>query len=177
MNRRRIQQEMDIIQQEKRIQELKEYYKLEQHPEGGWFSECYTSQATEPGRAFAGSIYFLLAGKDISHFHRIDCEEVWYFHEGGGLKITTIDESGRVETIRLGSNMENGENVMAVIPKGVIFASQTTDPESYCFVSCMTAPKFSYDGFELIEREELKALFPGIPEEVLALSYDKCPGR
>ena len=169
---------------EQRVQELKEYYRLEQHPEGGWFAECYTSegtfarepvtgqeQAAVPARAFSGSIYFLLDKGDISHFHRIDCEEVWYFHEGCGLKITTIDEAGNIEAIHLGSDISKGESVMAVIPKGVIFASQTLDPEGYCFVSCMTTPKFSYDGFKLISREELKELCPDAPEDVLALAY------
>ncbi|WP_081677499.1 cupin domain-containing protein [Butyrivibrio sp. WCD3002] len=33
-------------------------------------------------RPLAGSIYFLLTEDEISHFHQIDCEEIWYHHEG-----------------------------------------------------------------------------------------------
>ena len=65
---------------ESRIQELKTHYKLEQHPEGGCFSECFTSRENKDLRALAGSIYFLLEKDEISHFHKIDCEEIWYFH-------------------------------------------------------------------------------------------------
>ena len=65
-----------------RTNELKEKYKLEKHPEGGWFSESYTSPFDNGTRAFMGSIYFLLEGHDISHFHQIDCDEIWYHHEG-----------------------------------------------------------------------------------------------
>ena len=64
---------------------LKQTYALEKHPEGGWFSEVYTSRDASDGRPIAGSIYFLLDKGEVSHFHRIDCDELWYFHEGCGL--------------------------------------------------------------------------------------------
>ena len=34
------------------------------------------------GRATAGSIYFLPEKDDVSHFHRLDCDEIWYYHAG-----------------------------------------------------------------------------------------------
>ena len=73
-----------------RAEELKNKYNLERHPEGGWFSEVYTSPFDIGNRAFMGSIYFLLEGEDISHFHQIDCDEIWYHHEGCALKITML---------------------------------------------------------------------------------------
>ena len=39
---------------------------------------------------------------------------------------------------------------MVVVPKGSIFAAENLDPQGYTFVSCMTTPKFSYDGFILV---------------------------
>ena len=65
-----------------RTDELKEKYKLKKHPEGGWFSGSYTSLFDLEARAFMGSIFFLLETNDISHFHQIDCDEIWYHHEG-----------------------------------------------------------------------------------------------
>lgn len=74
---------------EKRSAALIRAYALERHPEGGWFSEVFT--AAEGGeRKLAGSIYFLLDRDDISHFHQIDCEELWYFHEGCGLNCNPV---------------------------------------------------------------------------------------
>ena len=58
----------------KRIEKLKETYAIEAHPEGGWFSEVYTANVEK--RALAGSIYFLLIGEEIPHFHQVDCEEI-----------------------------------------------------------------------------------------------------
>ena len=149
-----------------RVAELKEKYSLEKHPEGGWFSEVYTAPFSAESRALAGSIYFLLDKDDISHFHRIDCDEVWYFHEGCGLKITVI-ENGEISEFLLG--MEPSEDAMIVINKGAVFAAENIDKNSYTFISCMTAPKFSYDGFELLSKKEIKSLTPNFPDEKLYL--------
>ena len=43
-----------------REKELISEYGLDKHPEGGWFSESYTSADTRDGRPLSGSIYFLL---------------------------------------------------------------------------------------------------------------------
>ena len=65
-----------------RSEQLKAAYHLEKHPEGGWFSEVYTAPFQAEDRPLAGSIYFLLDQNEISHFHQIDCDEIWYYHEG-----------------------------------------------------------------------------------------------
>ena len=39
-----------------RTEQLKEIYRLEAHPEGGWFAEVYTAPFEKEGRALAGSI-------------------------------------------------------------------------------------------------------------------------
>ena len=154
-----------------RIDELKSHYKLDKHPEGGWFSECYTSKGEHEGRSFAGSIYFLLEADEVSHFHQIDCEEIWYFHEGCGMKITVITDDGMEEYI-LGNNVQEDENAMVVIPEGAIFAATNLDKDSYTFVSCVTAPKFMYEGFRLIGKTELKELHPELMDDVISLAYD-----
>lgn len=62
---------------EARSTQLKEKYNLEPHPEGGWLAECYTAPFSKEARPLMGSIYFLLEGDDISHFHQIDCDEIY----------------------------------------------------------------------------------------------------
>ena len=153
---------------ENRAEQLKEKYKLERHPEGGWFSETYTSPYEHEGRAFMGSIYFLLEGDDISHFHQIDCYEIWYHHEGCGLKITMIID-GKVSECIIGPG--EGQEAMAVIPKGAIFAAENLDKGGYCFMSCATTPKFTYDGFRLVDAAEIKSLCPSEFETIKHLSF------
>ena len=155
----------------KRIETLKETYGLESHPEGGWFSECYTSTDKKGDRPLAGSIYFLLIGDEISHFHQIDCEEIWYHHEGCAVKITVIMD-GQLEELLLGRDIENGEKAMAVIPKGAIFAAENLDKDSYCFMSCATAPQFTYDGFRLGGKKEIKDICGENAESILYIAYE-----
>ena len=153
---------------------LKEYYSLMQHPEGGWFSEVYTSTARSKERAFSGSIYYLLDGPEISHFHQIDCEEIWYYHEGCGLKITMLfpDDPERCEEHLLSPRLAEGGKVMVAIPKGAIFAAENLQKDSYTFMSCATCPAFQYEGFQLVPKEEISRMFPEHAEKILRLAYD-----
>lgn len=151
-----------------RTEELTRLYHLLPHPEGGSFAEVYTSSAAVYGRALAGSIYFLLNGEEISHLHVIDCEEVWYYHEGTGLTLTLIAPDGTVTRETLGADAARGERFMLTVPAGTAFASENADKRGYTFVSCMTAPRFSYDGFRLLTRAELERL---CPREAGSLGY------
>lgn len=140
----------------KRSEELIEKYELEGHPEGGYFKEVYTAPYMyEESRETGGSIYFMLGENDISHMHVIDCDEIWYFHEGCGMKITLIDEKGNITSEKLGMNFDENEKAMVVIPKGVMFAAENLDKTSYTFVSCATTPQFQYQGFKLVPEDEL----------------------
>ena len=147
-----------------REEELIKEYALVAHPEGGWFSECYTSENMCDGRALAGSIFFLLRRGERSVFHQIDCDEIWYYHEGCGMRITVLTEAARGEYL-LGSNLKKGERAMVVVPKGAVFSAENVSEDGYTFVSCMTAPKFSYDGFRFVYEEELRRKYPDLPEE------------
>ena len=146
-----------------RIAQLKAAYHLQPHPEGGWFSEVYTAPFEKAGRALMGSIYFLLAGNDISHFHQIDCDELWYHHEGCALRVTVLHD-GVCQTLMLGSDVEAGQRSMAVIPAGAIFAAEPAVPNSYAFLSCATTPAFRYEGFRLVSRTELSTIPGALPE-------------
>ncbi len=139
-----------------RANELIQNYGMRQHPEGGWFIEGYTAPYMyQSDREACGSIYFLLSETDISHFHVIDCDEIWYYHEGCGMLITMIDPNGKVNVVKLGMDIANDEKAMVVIPKGVIFAAENLDNTSYTFVSCVTTPQFRYTGFRLVKESEV----------------------
>ena len=153
-----------------RVESLKKIYSLNAHVEGGYFSEVYTAPFAENDRATAGSVYFLLDEKDISRFHKIDCDEIWYYHEGCGLKIYVLRD-GKIERFLLGKNIERGQRAMVIIPAGIIFAAENINKNSYTFVSCVTTPKFNYEGFKLIMRQEILESYPKAPENLLRLAY------
>ncbi len=98
----------------------------------------------------------MLDGNEISHFHQIDCDEIWYYHEGCGLKITMLMEKQEKSEYFLGRDFQNGERYMLVIPKGAIFAAENLNKDDFTFVSCATTPKFKYDGFRLLKKDEIK---------------------
>jgi predicted cupin superfamily sugar epimerase len=148
-----------------RAQELIARYGLQRHPEGGWFAEDYTCRWEKDGRPLAGSIFFLLDGAELSHFHQIDCDELWYFHEGCGLKITMLLD-GRKSELLLG--LGPGERACVLLPAGSVFAAENLDKTGCTFLSCATAPAFRYEGFRLVYPGELEEL---IPEEARALRY------
>ena len=149
----------------RRVDVLKETYHLEAHVEGGSFAEVYTAPFEKDGRALAGSIFFLLDSGEISHFHVIDCDEIWYFHEGCGMKITVLKENAKEEYL-LGNNAAEGECPMAVIPKGCIFAAENLSREGYSFVSCVTTPGFEYAGFRIVGRDEIQKRYPALFDEI-----------
>lgn len=139
-----------------RTEELIRAYSLEAHPEGGYFAEMFTAEGSAKGRNFAGSIYFLLGAGDISHFHQIDCEEIWFFHEGCGLTVHILAPDGSYRRELLGNDLSRGQKPMVVVEKGAIFAAENVTPEGYTFLSCVTTPRFLYEGFRLVPAEELK---------------------
>ena len=155
----------------RRAEELKEIFHLEKHVAGGLFAEVYTSPFEKDGRPISGSIYFLLDRGEISRFHVIDCDEIWYYHEGCGMKITVLAGNKKEEHL-LGMNYHRGERPMAVIPKGCIFAAENLENDGYSFVSCVTTPGFDYDGFRLVGREELSQQFPDEYDRIGYLAAD-----
>ena len=146
---------------------LIEAYHMEKHPEGGFFAEAFTSAEeyvppdTKKRRALAGSIYYLLGEGETSLFHQIDCEELWYYHEGCGMRITVLTPEGDREEFLLGRNAERGERAMVAVPKGAIFAAENLEKDGFTFVYCVTVPKFSLDGYRIVDMDEIKEKYPG----------------
>ena len=57
------------------------------------------------------------------------------------------------------------------------FAAENLDKTSWTFISCMTTPRFKYEGFRLVPRSELEILQPALPEEILQLAYEEIPAQ
>jgi len=150
---------------------------LQPHPEGGYYKETYRSSDESPFQGFEGSrnistaIYFLLEQKDKSHFHRIQSDELWFFHEGETLEIFILHED-KVEVISLGKKMNQGESLQAVIPAGLWFGARVKDQQGYALVSCTVAPGFDFRDFELGKKNELVNIFPQHKKIIEELGYD-----
>ena len=83
------------------------------------------------------------------------------------MKITAI-YNGEIYEYLLGKNIENNEKASVVIPKGAIFGAENLS-DDYTFISCATTPNFTYEGFRLVSKEEIKEKYPDIADKVLYL--------
>lgn len=150
--------------------------KMLQHPEGGYFKETYRSEGAfipdgfSGARNFATSIYFLLEKDNVSHFHRIKSDEIWYYHAGAPLTVYVIHQNGKLEEIKIGPNIENGEVLQAVVPANTIFGSTCT--ADFSLVGCMVAPGFDFNDFELFTTSELMGLYPKYEAVIGVLSKE-----
>ncbi len=146
-----------------------EKLKMTSHPEGGFYSRSFVSDITlnpfsagstqNKERKLWTSIYFLLKEGEVSNFHRLTADEMWYFHSGNSLSISIIDKDGNLSTKKLGLDIENGEMPQVLVPKGAIFGSAMNN-EGFSLVGCMVSPGFEFEDFKLFTRKELLDEYP-----------------
>ncbi len=146
---------------EQEIADWVEKLDLLPHPEGGFYKETYRSEQTIPGteRQLMTGIYFLLTSKNVSRFHRIKSDELWFYHAGSPLLVHMLDENGHTET-PVGLDFKAGQTPQFLVPQNTIFGSSVLHDDSYSLVSCVVAPGFDFADFELFTKEELLPLFP-----------------
>ncbi len=153
-----------------RVHRLIDYYRLQAHPEGGYYVRTYQSaglistgnlpEGFSGPRPYSTAIYFLLEQGNFSAFHRIRSDECWHFYEGGTLLIHVIDPAGALQTIKLGPSPEKGERYQFVVPAGCWFASEPAPGTLYSFTGCTVAPGFDFDEFELADAYSLAQQYP-----------------
>ena len=157
-----------------------ERLQMQRHPEGGWYRETYRAPESIPAaalpdrfsgdRSFATAIYFLLEGDDFSALHRISSDELWFFHAGFSLVITSIAPDGTLTQRILGCDPANGALPQALVPAGSWFGARLLDPAGYALVSCTVAPGFDFADFELARRDDLLASYPHHAGVITALT-------
>jgi predicted cupin superfamily sugar epimerase len=118
------------------------------HPEGGHFRETFRdARVLADGRNAVTAIYFLLDQGEISRWHRVDASEIWLWHAGAPIELRIKPPDSPTATIRLGPKIGDGEAVQGVVPAHAW--QQAEAREGWALVSCVVAPGFTFDGFEL----------------------------
>lgn len=124
------------------------------HPEGGWYRETWRSEAAPDERAAATAVYYVIQPGAPPVWNRVDADEMWLWHGGDALDLSMApDDSGPVRTVRLGGRIERGEQPQVIIPAGHWQSALPVDggEAGYTFLSCIVAPAFELDGYELAE--------------------------
>jgi predicted cupin superfamily sugar epimerase len=145
-------------------------YRLQPHPEGGWYKETYKSSEQISSHAlpvrfggdrpYSTAIYFLLEQGNFSSFHRIKSDECWHFYTGGPLQIFEIAEDGNLQVITLGNDVSKGHRFQYIVRASRWFASRPAPESEFCFVGCTVSPGFDFADFELADSAALSALYP-----------------
>lgn len=141
------------------INQLIRNFDLIPHPEGGYYKETYRSDIDFGNRKLMTAIYFLLTSENVSHFHRIKSDELWFHHAGSPLIVHTLTDKGHQQHLvgnPLIANMES----QFLVPKDTIFGSTVSEENSFSFVSCVVAPGFDFADFELFTKEQLVKEYP-----------------
>jgi uncharacterized protein len=152
------------------VRKIVERFELSPHPEGGYYREVFRSEialdlpAGDPKRGAprraSTLIYFLLAGRDFSAFHRVrTADEVWHLYAGGPLELHTIDSSQRYAKQVLSGDLASGEPT-CVVRAGCWQAARLASASAWAFAGCTVAPGFEFADFEMPPGDELAASFP-----------------
>lgn len=153
-----------------RVKQLISHYRMQPHPEGGYFQQTYKSSGSIPlsalpegfsgSRLFSTAIFFLLEQGNFSAFHRIKSDECWHFYEGQTLLVHIITAEAEIKTVRLGPDISNGEVYQFVVPANCWFASEPAPGTAYSFVGCTVSPGFDFADFEMADSAGLAAQYP-----------------
>ncbi|EFC84108.1 cupin domain-containing protein [Parafrankia sp. EUN1f] len=132
---------------------------LAPHPEGGWYRRTWQSplelDAHGGVRPMATAISFLLLPGEVSHWHRVRSDELWFWQGGGALLLTeggARDAPGATTGYRLGPEpaVSGAERVQHLVPANVWQTARPTGAE-HVLVGCVVAPGFDFADFELLD--------------------------
>jgi predicted cupin superfamily sugar epimerase len=146
------------------------------HPEGGYYKEIFRSEQNIVRKSETSfkqactSIYYLLEGTDYSGFHRLASDEIWYFHKGNPLNIHVIDKQGVYSKPELSDTADGSLSV--VVPAGLWFAAEIPAKSGFTLVSCVVAPGFDFEEFEMAKRDNLATQYPSYTELINKLCRD-----
>lgn len=155
--------------------------------EGGYFRETYRApvllpQAALPERypgprPLGGAIYYLLRDDTFSALHRLRTDEIYHFYLGRPVELLLLQPDGQSELIVLGPDLEAGQRVQVVVPRGVYQGSRLAPEDGEHAVGCdfalmgtTMAPAYDPADFELGNREELLARYPSRTQLIRALT-------
>lgn len=120
---------------------------LAPHPEGGWYRQTW-ADTTSAGRPHGTAILFLLKAGECSHWHRVDAVEIWLWHAGAPLRLSTAaGDDGPAEDRVLGPAVLQGEMPQLIVPERHWQAARSLG--DWTLVSCTVSPGFRFDGFTL----------------------------
>lgn len=132
--------------------------------EGGWFSRQYTSLTCTDGRPNLTSIYALFTHDQFSAMHRLDADEIFFYHSGSPFHALELYENGGFQEIVIGPDLGKGQQPQHTFRKGSWFGGKplVESEFEYTLLSCVVSPGFCYEGFELAKLGAMLLKYPRV---------------
>ncbi len=137
-----------------RAQVLIERLGMVRHVEGGWYCEHFHAEdAVTPWdgrgeRRALSAIYYLLAGGQVSRWHRVASPEAWHYHEGGVLELLVMDPGMTAVTRHHLGPVDGEARSLVVVPPGWWQAARPAG--AYTLAGCCCGPCFDARDFQLM---------------------------
>ena len=123
-------------------------------PEGGYVRELYRGKEIN-GRFAYSSIYYLLTPDTVSRMHKLEEDELWFYHDGKTVELYLIYDD-HDEIRYLGRDIENNEEPQIRVPAGTYMGARMKEEGEYSLVSTAMTPGYIDEEFVLGTYEELK---------------------
>ncbi len=144
---------------------------LVEHIEGGYFAETYRAPEQIPTerngnlRNMCTSIYYMLTSeRPVDYFHKNQSDIMHYFHMGSAITYLIIDPQGRLEKVKLGTNLAAGEQLQLLV-KGGCWKAAFLETGDYGLIGEAVAPGFDYRDME-IGNQSLLRQYPHLAPEI-----------
>lgn len=104
-----------------------------------------------------------------SLFHRLTHDEVWHVYGGDPFVLHLLHPDGRYDTVRMGSDVRQGEHVQYIVPAGTWQAGEVAAGGRYALFGCTMAPGFTGGCFEAGPVDVLREAYPHATEVIARL--------
>lgn len=149
--------------------------------EGGYYRRSYLATETvaaaalperyRQAKSLSSVIYYLLHGTEFSALHRLLSDEIYHFYLGDPVELLLLMPDGTSQVVRLGPDLEAGEAVQALAPRGSWQGSRVVPGGSWALLGTSMAPAWDESDFELGQRDELCRLYPDRAELIRQLTH------
>lgn len=114
---------------------------LEPHPEGGWYRRTWRAPDGRSQRGALSMIYFLLEAHQTCAWHRTDADEMWLWHAGADLVLSSLADGVVTEQV------VGPQNPQGFVKGNLWQGARPVD--GWVLVTCLACPGFDPEGWAL----------------------------
>jgi len=138
--------------------------------EGGYYAETYRSEevlsADQLPSRYSGkksyytAIYYFLTPETFSALHKLPTDEIFHFYLGAPVQMLNLFEDGTSETIILGQDILQEQQLQYRVPKNTWQGSRLIPGGNFALMGTTMAPGFDFEDFISADRKALSDRYP-----------------